>query len=443
MLAFDAFARSLRKRPYNTIQTYCYGLARFFDYFIEAGNCIAQREQTYQLNFDHYVEIIEAYDQYLVHGSNAADDLARMVATSNPSPKVSQSSSETMHAPIRYFLRLAEDARRNNVRMGLDGQIGELRDCGGEKKPSPVRNKGIERSAMQASSMLSSVLMNGPKLLRASVLPTAYRARSTSLRDDQAFPFDLLPRLIELMPSDRDRALYALCAASGCRISEALQLLWTDINFKTGAVRLVNPMRRLGHSSYSVLTPQEREKFLVWKARATEETLMIEPFAGMFFDYLEKYRRNEWRWGEGHDFVFQIKSGSRRGKPYLLSKRGARFDLFKRTVDKLREECADERLHITYSAHSLRHTYGFYLLNYFPRKNGKYGLAIDVVRQMMGHKSRKSTEAYARYDRTLMVEDVAYAQARFFGIKAIQSVNDIKREILLARLEELGAAGMQ
>lgn len=50
--------------------------------------------------------------------------------------------------------------------------------------------------------------------------------------DEKAFPIDKCAELIDSAPSLRDKVLWSLTAASGCRISEALNMLKDDIVFK-------------------------------------------------------------------------------------------------------------------------------------------------------------------------------------------------------------------
>ena len=433
---FDVFMRALRKRPFNTVDTYARGGARFADYFIEASAILIADNGGAPLTFDQLVDVLEAYDDYLVFGEHSNSDIASRTSRANPSPMVSPRTSELMHAPLRKLLNLSESVRKQMAQIVEAGLVETAVDDHVLYEKELVRVRGNQLTAFRANSMLASVIAGGPKLLEEAILPTAMKNFEQEVSDEQAFPFDLIEVFLDQMTSYRDKALYAFCAASGCRASEALQLLWSDIDPIRQRVRLVNPKKRARIRSYMALTPLQRKKKLVWKGRNTPATLLIEPFATIFFRALELYRREEWKWNDTHDFVFQHVSSRYLGRPFLLSSRSTRHEAFAKALSAARKACVDARLRLRLSAHALRHSYGFYLLNYFPRKDGTYGLPKGIVRQMMGHQSIKSTEVYARHDRDLAEEDIAaYSNTKLFGGGAARRTAEVKKEILLSRLE--------
>jgi hypothetical protein len=75
--------------------------------------------------------------------------------------------------------------------------------------------------------------------------------------------------------------------------------------------------------------------------------------------------------------------------------------------------------------------YGTYLLNYFPRANGDYGLPAPMVQQLMGHASLKSTLKYARYDQDLLKLEIENANRVLFSGGVPKKLIDLK----LAALE--------
>ncbi|WP_410784610.1 tyrosine-type recombinase/integrase, partial [Leifsonia sp. SIMBA_070] len=58
----------------------------------------------------------------------------------------------------------------------------------------------------------------------------------------------------------------------------------------------------------------------------------------------------------------------------------------------------------SYGFHSLRHMYAYYLVNHCPnpRDPNRFGLDLKMVQLLMGHKSIKSTERYARKDAKML-----------------------------------------
>lgn len=428
--AFEAFAKTLERRSVNTRRNYCRWLAEFFDYLFEAA-ASAPAGHDGSVSHDDLVEVIESYDEYLVLGTDAGKEIARRVNETLPSPRISSRSSETKHAAIRRFLKLSERVRAQMLEMTNKGVSAGIVDeqalfAGvGERRDIPR----FQRNAMVANSMLAGVIAGGPKFIEECILPTS--APDISYDQERAFPFDRVGDVLGNLTTHRDRALYAFCAASGCRISEALQLLWQDVDTATRTVRLIDPKSRPNCRSYLALRPEERDR-LVWKGRATPITLLIDPFATMFFEALALYLRYEYIPHGRHDFVFQYVKGGNQGEPYFLAAASSRNEVLKRAI-----RLGGVR-HIE-GPHSLRHMYGTYLLNFFPRPDGTYGLPLGLVQKLMGHRQAKDTAKYARHDRDLLEAELSYANLMVFGNGKVRSVHELKRQALLQRLAEVEA----
>lgn len=423
--AFDIFATTLvRKHSVNTRKSYCRHLAEFFDFLFEASAVLASQCAT--LDTDTLIRTIEAYDEYLVFGANSGNPIAAQVAASMPTTPISKQSSAIKHAPVRKFLKLSERVRQQMVELtaaGLDDRISApaplVPDIGARVAIGPA-----QLSSMRGNSLLASVISRGPKLIEEGVLPTS--TPDISYFHERAFPFDKVSSMLKKLTTHRDRALYAFCTASGCRISEALQLLWEDIDTKAQAVRLVDPKSRPHCASYQALSPEQRDK-LVWKGRTTATTLLIEPFAGQFFEALALYLRHEYIPHGRHQFVFQYDVDGQYGEPYFQAAASSRNGVLNRAI-KLAGVAGVE------GPHSLRHLYGTYLLNYFPRPNGDYGLPIGMVQKLMGHTTQRATEKYARHSMDLIAAELGYANQMVFGCGEVKTLQQLKREALLSRL---------
>lgn len=429
--SFAAFADSLlRKHPFNTRASYSRHLAEFFDYLFEASTLLQDYRLEQRPTRAFLQEVIEAYDDYLVFGSAAGNRLAVLVDSSKPSPRVSPTTSAVMHAPVRKFLLLSEQLRQemddlthHGLRLDMVDPQPLLTDLNDVKLLVPG-----QRQAMQATSMIAGVISGGPKFLRSATLPTI--SPQVPYRDTRAFPFDAIGDFIDALPTFRDKTLYSFLAASGCRLHEALQLLNEDIDVDSGTVALRSPRLRTSHPSYLSLIPAERDR-LAWKGRTTESTLLIEPFASLFFANLEQYLRIEYTPHGLHRFVFQFLRKGRQGRPYFLSTATSRLETFKRAATAVGLQ------DVVHGPHSLRHAYGTYLLNYFPRSNGDYGLPIALVQQLMGHVNVKSTLKYARHDQDLMQLELQHANTMVFNGATPKSLVQLKFEALDAQIRKL------
>ncbi|WP_028449422.1 tyrosine-type recombinase/integrase [Chitinibacter tainanensis] len=430
--AFDIFAKTLERNSVNTRSNYCRWLAEFFDYLFEAS-VETPTGRDGNVSHNDLADVIAAYDEYLVFGADSGKEIARRVNNTLPSPRNSKRSSATKHAAIKSFLKLSERVREQILEMTNKGVVIPflVEERGlfvgiGKKSKIPL----FQRNAMVNNSMLAGVIAGGPKWIEEGILPTS--APDISYDQEQAFPFNRVGDVLANLTTHRDRALYAFCASSGCRISEALQLLWQDIDTTARTVKLVDPNCRLNSPSYLALSPKERDQ-LVWKGRATQLTLLIDPFATMFFEALALYLRHEYIPHGRHEFVFQyICNKENQGEPYFLAAASSRNGVLKRAI----RLSGIERIN---GPHSLRHMYGTYLLNYFPRPDGTYGLPLGLVQKLMGHCQAKDTAKYARYDRDILDAELAYANLMVFGNGKTRSVNELKRQALLHRLSEVEA----
>lgn len=427
---FAAFADSLlRRHPYNTRKAYCRHLADFFDYLFEAEAALKAVNPSKALSRIELNEIVDSYNDYLIYGRESGKTIARLVDQTKVSPRHSAQTAALMHAPLRKFLSLSEYLRRE---MEDDFQTSSTEFV--DAKPlfseihATIAVRPEQRRAMEASSMISGVISGGPKLLKTAILPTT--TTQVAYKDERAFPFDHILGFIERQTTFRDKAIYAFLAASGCRIHECLQLLFDDIDVAAGLVKLRDPAIRANHPSYLALKPIERDR-LAWKGRSTESTLLIDPFATLFFESLEQYLAKEYTPHGLHQFVFQYLKKGREGHPYFISAPSTRQQGFKTAA------AAAGIAGRVQGPHSLRHAYGTYLLNYFPRLNGEYGLPIALVQQLMGHSSIKSTLKYARYDNDLIRLELKHANALIYSGKKQKSIVEMKIEALNTQVSKL------
>lgn len=429
IFAFEAFAHALRKEPKNTLDSYCRHLAEFFDYLIEVSVLFAQDRELTKLEL---TEALEAYADYLRMGDDACSPIARIVAAQLPPGVNSAASLVPKLSAVRRFLKLSEEVRKELLEMAAmrgDSVLGVDADPLLPQLGQGRKLTAHEVRALQANSMFAGVIAGGPKFVEYVVLSDG--VSSVPYEERMAFPYDKVIDLIDAMPSYLDKTLYALLAATGCRTHEALQVLMEDIDVVEGSIRLISPTTRLNHSSYRALSGMERAS-LAWKGRTTSLTLLIEPFASKFFNSLQKYLEKEYIPHGRHNFIFQYRSGPKRGMPYFLSAPSTR-------LEKFHKICKDIGVTLPRGSgpHSLRHMYGTYLLNYFPRANGEYGLPVPMVQQMMGHAKVKSTLKYAKYDQDLLKLEMQNANRVIFKSESPKSLLELKLAALESQVVKL------
>lgn len=415
--SFTIFSNLLiKKYSLNTRLIYCRNLALFIDYLEEVNLIYKNKEMTKFF----LVNIIESFPNWLIYGNNSGDEIALTVYKNYPSPQYSKLTIDLIMSSVRLFLSISERIRMEQDTNGLETDSKLFIN---NKEAITLKTK----KSLNTKSMLAGVLSHGPQLIKACILPVIKSQPYFST--ERAFPFDKIIPLIEAFPSYRDKALYMFCAASGCRIHEALQILIEDIDLKNRYVRLINPNSRITHLSYKSLNIEERSK-LAWKGRQIDKTVLIQPFGDLFFEYLEQYIRTEYIAHNKNSFVFQNIRGRDKGKPFFLSATSTRNEAFQKAVTaiNLKEE-------LNQGVHSLRHMYGTYLVNYFPKSDGSFGLPLAIVQKIMGHSTISATQKYARHDKDLISVELEYANNLIYRENDSKlSLLDMKKKALQSQL---------
>jgi integrase len=430
---FGIYAELLSKGAFNTYKSYCYSLAGFLDYLCEAVCQIGARKGKSFVENSDLREIIRSWDDYLTLGPAAENDIATWVDSQIPSRCVSPYTSQLKHAALKKFIELSEKVRQQTAELVHLGLLDETVDreplFAIATKFSKVN--AYERNALLKSSMLAGVINKSQFKRKTSILDVGPRnTKASDMR--KIFPLDMLPKLIENMKSRRDKTIYSLFGATGCRPIEGLQLLWKDIDIENREIRFIDPAVRMTDPSYLALTQSERKR-LAWKGRLSPIPLRIEPFWSMFFDHLKSYVEMEYCHHNRHGFVFQILKGSKKGQPYFLSCPSSRGEIFHTAGRNL------ELPELVDGPHSIRGGYATYLLNYYPLADGGIGLPLEVVQKSLGHRDVRSTLKYAIRDQELAQIDMAYANsvAAILGVKPFAQIKIEHLKAQISKLETL------
>ncbi len=413
-----------RGYAYNTQKLYAEHVGRFIDYVYEAS------KTEFPPDVDVTIQtIVYSYQAFLLFGTGATNPIASVLAVSLEKKRVTghSSLSQTIESSIRWFLQVSE--ARNQITP--------------DKLFSPFYSgyaeyrSQYELSAHKANSWLAAVIRDSlnsilPKRRKDKLFPQA--ARRDRKNDKQpfktiAYPIERAVHLIrQAKPRrsktfHRDMTLYSLLAATGARTSEALQLRIPDINSDEFAVFLRDPFARK-----TVGITEDEYELLSWKGRDTEVTFMIEPFAKVFWENLEKYLTLEYNSSVNHDFVFQNTDG----RPLFTSDRSNRDKTFKQYAIK-----AGLQDTLGISPHSLRHMYGTYTLNYMPVPGQSIpGLPITYVKILMGHSSITSTMKYAKHDTDIIEAYLQHAN-QYVTQRGEESFMTIRQEFHIRQLEVL------
>lgn len=423
---FSHYTIWLARRGYapNTMLLYSEHVGRFIDYVYEAS------KTQFPVDVEVTIEtIIYSYQAYLLFGKGATNPISSKLAESLGKERLTShnSLSQTIESSIYWFLKVSES--KNNI--APDQLFSPFYLNRAEYRSQ------YETSAHKANSWLAAVIRDSlksvlPKDKKDKLFPQAKRRdrkndkqgfKTTAYPIEQSVDFVRQAKPPRSKTFYRDMTFYALLAATGARTSEALQIRMPDIDSDEFAVFLRDPFARK--------TPgitEDEYKLLSWKGRETELTFMIEPFAGIFWEHLEKYLTLEYNSSVDHDFVFQNSDG----RPFFASDRSSRDKTFKQYALKA------GLMNVTgISPHSLRHMYGTYTLNYMPVPDQCVpGLPITYVKILMGHASVTSTMKYAKHDTDMIDAYIQHAN-QYVTHRGEESIRTIREEFYARQLEAL------
>ncbi|RRH86458.1 site-specific integrase [Variovorax beijingensis] len=422
--AFDLFCEKNAEYSFRTQKRYAEVVSRFIDYLYEARVFDQSVSPTY-LN-----AVVEAYPILLRDGSEVTASrvrksgsdlwLADVAARLNWTPLAAKSFDNTI-AAVNRFLRLSESLAREvaekAVLLGVgpkDGYTALIKALDGTATLSRH-----EVGAMKQHSMFGNVAKFVPKgILRPRGLRSPGTS-STSARRILDFPQEALPALIAAAETWRDKCLWLLLAATGIRISEALNLHLEDIDAEAQKVYVFDPNGRraqLGDND------PNRMRF---KGREMACTYFIPDLRRDFFYALQQYLNLEfvpcYRHGEPA-YLFQYVEPARRGWPLVDASHSALAQSFKAALRSANIAVPKEGK--DWVLHSLRHMYGVYMVNDFPvdPEQDQFGLALVEVQMMMGHKSIRSTAHYARSKQRRLEAKLAASDQAMLGM----SIDELK-----------------
>ena len=414
-LPFTRFIEFLKDKNYanNTIEQYGQILIKFLNYFTRYIELL-----NYDIGPDEIKNILQSYPNFLLRGKKSRFKITQQIASDlNHDKNTKRSSLPVIDAAITKFILINE----------IDGaSMIDISDSAFLHITKRIKSKS-EIGNILKNSALSGFIRGGIKnnrKQRASALKLPKPKKRNKFYVTKTIEFDQVVKLIESASSYRDKAIYALLAASGARSHEVLQLRLSDIDFKNQQVTLNSPFE---FSEDELNLTDDEYSQLAWKGRETTATFLIEPFKSLFFENIAKYLTQERMSLCNHPFLF---TNTKTNRPYFCSDRSSRIKMFKKSA-----KISGIKNLGGISPHSLRHTYATYILNWLPLKGGVYGLPLAYVQKLLGHSSPSSTELYAKIDEELVKAHVAEANEKLFSNG--MSFDEIQLEFHKGRIEEI------
>lgn len=244
----------------NTRHIYTRSVARFLDYMIEAISYEVEHGK-HDMNGTVLTSLIRKYPKFLAEAKESGDPLVAEVATELNAKPCSQSTQSVYIAAVNKFLGLSEDFNAMMRELGIHDIHGiplysetDLFPEAFCKTELPMK----ERIALNKNSMLAGVMSGGARMKRIAKLKPVKRVVKKNAEQgidleefyqQDHFPFEYGPRLIvEGFRSLRNKVLFCLLMACGCRMHEALLLTWRDIDTSRQLIRLRCPHNKSGSS---------------------------------------------------------------------------------------------------------------------------------------------------------------------------------------------------
>lgn len=433
----------------NTRILYGRRVAHFDDFLIEAVKYMIEQGED-DISGTILSRLIKKYSKFLAEANESGDELVAEVAKRLNATPCAPSTQAVYIAAVNKYLDLSENF--NTIMRDLN-----IRDVNGTPLYSEVdlfpeasgrvNLPTSERNALTKNSMLAGVMSGGAKLKRlaklkplkssgkAAARKKSEQAQGLDLEDfyqQDHFPFEHTGKLItEGFKLLRNKALFCLIMACGCRIHEALLLTWQDIDAERQIVRLRDPHTKNLKDFGGYFSNRSQVQSLPWKARATERTTLIEPFRTHFWRLLAEYQKStEFTFTNSHNFVFQITKGKNKGAPLFTCD-------YKDISEAMVAAC--KRIGIApRKPHSLRHMFGVFCLNFIPFDDGTYGMGLLALKDLMGHASSTSTERYAIPDTKLMMMRQKFIFATINDF-CVNTGAEVRLEVARAEFERLQA----
>lgn len=369
----------------NSIDAYAYDLSVFFNYLTTSSEIVVELVEGIS---SPLVKVVSVYPEFLLIGVRSSSDLVKEVSWRLGWEPVGSSSQKRMLSTVNEFIKSSASYQRAQLELNELGLIDTniSTEIFARELLSKRNISSLERRSLLHNSFLAGVVSGGPSLINSTFFRFKRSKQVNDIDSMKAFPIERSIDMLNNARSARDQALWALLMGTGIRISEAYTILMEDVLPLDEKVNVIDPNTRInrfplkkGHSSR-----------LDHKGRQTKETFFIEPFRSIFFKSLRQYLDYE-RPSTLHSVLFVKLEKNVLGEPCY-------FKCNSNTYNKAFKRAAQKAGVTGYTAHSLRHMYGFFVVNFLPTSYGA-GLPLEVVQVMMGHASLKTTSHYAKIDK--------------------------------------------
>ena len=387
---------------YSTLESNFYAVKKFHEYLSVALD-YCEELSGYENRPAIHV-IIENYPFYLSQVTGKASELNRKIREKTGHGLLNSESLEKEISHINKFLAHSSSVAKLNKDKHYDEVLASTSYDLHKKLEVVEPASDREKLAMRTSSLMGAVIRQSENInFRKFITVPKFlkRKESNEISMSKVFPIE---RLVDLLNecNIRDRLLYTIMAGAGLRTHEVVQIRLEDFD-KQSKLLVRSYKERI---IINELSDQEQLDKYGEKGRATEQVFWLPGFEKLFLNLLSEYLK--WRSSklqrggvtQDHGFLF-VKAKFNAGEPLYLSSREALRKPFIAACERI-------GLKIT-RKHSLRHLYGFNLLNNVKKHDGS-SFRLDEVQKLMGHKSISATQVYAEVDADSVKQQLKFSQ---------------------------------
>jgi integrase len=393
-----------RKQSQNTIDAIATDLKVFLEYVYNAQEAFFEKDIGTSSSL--LSEIILSYPDYLAYATHSQQPIARATAIATGRKPVAKSTVNRYLSSVNGFVS-ASATHHERVVQAKEHNLIDIDVPSENIHASLLRRRELtsyERKSLRERSVMAQVISGGGKYINSTLFGISSVYGGTAEDKYKYFPITHIEHLLDAAKSYRDRALWALLAGGGLRMSEASQLLVSDVDIVNETLGVFTYLDRI--ENFDGVKAKDAKK-LSFKGRETTEAFFIYPFGEIFFESIALYLQYERPKGCTHNYLFVTNGNRGRGRPLFATSRSNRLSAIKKAQTLINCPLKNDRGY-QYTLHSLRHFYGHWLLNFHITAGGQK-LTLLEVQYMMGHASIESTKKYAVINDILAKEKMRLA----------------------------------
>lgn len=375
---------------YSSLESNFFAVKKFAEYLTVALDALDD-SLDYEVRPVIHV-LIENYPFYLSNTYGERSNLNRKIRAITGHTTLQSSSLEKEISHINKFIE--QSASYAKLMMDENHYAKILNKTKYEihaelEKIEPLNNN--QKYALRTKSLLSAVVRQSETINIRTFLsvPKVLKINKTgTLDDEKVFPAEKLIELIQVS-NLREKLLYTVLAGAGLRTHEGVQIMLDDFDKELNLLIRDNRERiEMDSMSDAQLLDMYKNK-----GRAIERVFWIPELKPLFPELLKAYlpwRKKQLIEGglSDHKFLF-VKSRNNQGD--------ALFSTSRVSLDKMFSKNCQEIGVQNRRKHSLRHFYGYHMLNSVKKEDGSH-FTIQEVQKFMGHGTLEATRIYAKPD---------------------------------------------